>query len=192
MKSKSYPALILISIPFIFLLIQTSSFFYKPQNTPISSNVNSDFHHTGIFCAYVKRAGTDTWQKIGCHHNLLTDNGKDIILDHLAHGNATAQFSNVTWIAVANNTVAQASTDTALQGEWTTCGLARAMANEFTRNGPGNWSIAYTWTVTCDDVIVNATGLYNQTGTLFAETTLPKSILYNGDNYKTTYTIAVS
>lgn len=176
----------------LFCIVLAIPFVYQNLNIQNSQEINKgvSINYKGYVCAYVKHKGSD-WQLVGCNHNLITNAGKDYIENALAHGGSIA---NVTVIAVANNTVAQSATDTSLQGEWTTCGLARAQANEFTDNGYGNWSIAYTWTVTCDDVIVNATGLYTNeaTPTLFAETTLPKSILYNTDNYKVTWTISVS
>lgn len=179
MKKLSVLALIPVIMLAGFLLFNSSQISSAPQ----------PFKYKGVVCSYVQRGGE--WQLVGCNHNLITNVGKDWIENILAHGGT---FANVTVIALANNTVAQSASDTALQGEWTTCGLTRAQANSFTDNGYGNWSISYTWTATCDELIVNATGLYTNEATpkLFAETTLPKVILYNGDNYKVTWTITVS
>jgi hypothetical protein len=96
-------------------------------------------------------------------------------------------------LALANNTVAQSASDTNLQGEWTTCGLARATGT-LTSINTGNWSISYQWTSTCDNVIVNATGIYNTTasGNLFAETTFATTTLQTNDKINVTYYTWVS
>jgi len=176
MKSEWKKMLTLIPILLVMGVAMINS-----KHSPEASE-SQLFTYRAMVCAYKNN------ELIGCNHNILVNTGKDMILDALAHGG----FGNVTYIAVANNTVRQAVTDTSLQGEWTTCGLARAMANEFTRNDYGNWTIAYTWTVSCDGVYINATGLYNATGTLFAEATLPLSILYSHDSYRIAWTISVS
>ena len=172
MRDKLILPLLVIPAIIIVMLVNNSNF---------SLNQKDFIKYKGVVCIYKNN------ELVGCNHNLLVNSGKDMILNALARGG----LGNITTIAVANNTVAQAATDTSLQGEWTTCGLARAQANEFTRNGYGNWTIAYTWTVTCDNVYVNATGLYNSTGTLFAETTMPLVILYTTDSLKVSWTIWV-
>lgn len=180
---KNRTSLIKILPIFIISLLILALGHLNSVNTPEADAI---FKYKGYVCVYAKHNGI--WQKIGCNHNILVNSGKDMILDRLAHGN----LDNITYIAVANNTVAQSESDTSLQGEWTTCGLSRTQANEFTKNDIGNWSIAYTWTVTCDNVIVNATGLYNSTGTLFAETTIPTHTFYDGDNLRVEWQISVS
>jgi hypothetical protein len=115
--------------------------------------------------------------------------GKDLVKTALGTGSATP----ITKIAVANNTVAQSAADTSLQGEWTTCGLAAATGT-YVSAGTGAWNITYQWTSTCDNVIVNATGLYNATGTnqLFAETTFTTVTLQTNDKLNVTWGLTVS
>jgi hypothetical protein len=151
--------------------------FQKNKNIESSSGLK--YH--GEVCAWVND------KLVGCNHNLITNAGKDIVYYAL-----TGSLQNATYIAVANNTVPQSPSDTALQGEWTTCGLAKGPADSIVRNGYGNWTITKSWTVTCDNVIVNATGLYNATGPLFAETTIPLHYLYSTDILRISWTIWVS
>ena len=176
---------IFLTVLSLVVLVSTVIFFLPFSD---SSVVSEKIKYKGFVCAEVKRGNSSEWELVGCNHNLITNTGKDMVMAMLVYGGQ----SNVTYIAVANNTVPQSASDTSLQGEWTTCGLERQPANEVTINDIGNWSIAYTWTVTCDNVIVNATGLYNSTGGLFAETTLPQTYLYNTDQLKVTWTLIVS
>jgi len=129
-------------------------------------------------------------QLVACRENLLTNAGKDAIKDRLGSPGNLNVFD---YIAVANNTQPQSTTDTALQGEWTTCGLARTQGT-FASEGIGNWSITAVFSSTCDNVIVNATGLYNASsgGVLFAETTFPTRTLYNGDSIQIKWYIWVT
>jgi hypothetical protein len=175
--SKNVSKLIPILIPLVIagMLIAFPKF---PRN---NEEVSSGFKYHGEVCAWVND------KLIGCNHNLITNAGKDVVYYAL-----TGSLQNATYIAVANNTVAQSASDTALQGEWTTCGLAKGPAESIVRNGYGNWTITKSWTVTCDNVIVNATGLYNATGPLFAETTIPLHYLYSSDILRISWTIWVS
>jgi hypothetical protein len=98
-------------------------------------------------------------------------------------------------IGVANNTVTQAATDTVLQGEWTTCNMGRATGTYVEETGSyGNWTIVNTFTSSCDNVRVNATGLYNNTvgNWLFAEDTFTNVDLQTNDQLQITWYIWVT
>jgi hypothetical protein len=147
------------------------------SNLEISQVANENLKYTGVACIYKND------KLIECKHNLITNRGKDLIkLDMM--GSAVVTLDQ---LALANNTSPQSASDTNLQGEWTTCGLARATGT-LTSIGTGNWSINYQWTSTCDNAIVNATGIYNTTalGNLFAETTFATTTLMNGDKINVT------
>ena len=150
---------------------------------PITNSETVLKYHSNV-CVYVNG------ELVSCQHNLLTNAGKNAIKDRLGSPGNLNVFD---YIALANNTVAQSATDTALQGEWTTCGLSRTQGT-FASEGVGNWSITAIFTSSCDDVIVNATGLYNATsgGTLFAETTFPTRTLYDGDSIQIKWYIWVT
>ncbi|MEM3609575.1 MAG: hypothetical protein QXK49_01805 [Candidatus Aenigmatarchaeota archaeon] len=152
-------------------------------NSPVTSTTQS-IKYTGVACIYKNS------ELVTCKHNIITNKGKDLIkTDMMGTGAVTLDQ-----LAVANSTSAQSASDTDLQGEWTTCGLARA-TGALTSIGTGNWSINYQWTSTCDNVYVNATGIYNTTasGNLFAETTWsPTTTLMNGDKLNVTYYTWVS
>jgi hypothetical protein len=174
MKEKIWLVAIPLALVAVALLVNL-----KAQQVMTSENLK----YTGVACVYKND------QLIGCYHNLITNRGKDLIkIDMMGTGAVTLDQ-----LALANNTVAQSASDTNLQGEWTTCGLAR-VTGTLTSIGTGNWSISYQWTSTCDNAIVNATGIYNTTfsGNLFAETTFATTTLMNGDKINVTYYTWVS
>jgi hypothetical protein len=153
------------------------------SSAKIQLGVNENLKYTGVACIYKND------QLIGCYHNLITNQGKNFIKQDMM-GTVAITLNK---LAIANSTTAQSAADTSLAGEWSTCGLARATGT-LTDIGIGNWSINYVWTSTCDNAIVNATGIYNETGTtvLFAETTFPTTTLMNGDKINVTYYTWVS
>jgi len=121
--------------------------------------------------------------------NIITTRGK-LLIQMAANGTADAYLNNLT---VANNTATQVVGDVELQGAYgtlaPTCTLAGATAT-LTAVGAGNQSLTYQWTSGCNNAYVNATGIYNATGTgnLFAETTwTPTTTLQSGDKLNVTY-----
>jgi hypothetical protein len=173
-----------LAIPIVALLILGLSLSLT-SNTSVSST--EGLKYNGMVCVGATLSGK--YYDLGCRHNLITNVGKDHIKTASGQGAAIRHDK----IAVANNTVAQAATDTTLQGEWTTCGLAAATGT-YSSAGTGAWNITYQWTSSCDSVIVNATGLYNATGTnqLFAETTFTSVTLQTNDKLNVTWGLQVS
>jgi len=173
-------------IPVVMLILAViivgaiMSFPIFNSNISKEATSNSVKYH-GEVCVWVND------KLIGCNHNLITNTGKDIVYYAL-----TGTTKNVNQIAIANNTVPQSALDTSLQGEWTTCGLAKGTVDTTVRNNYGNWTMSKLWTVTCDNVIINATGLYTSDNELFAETTIPTHTLYANDQLRISWTIWVS
>lgn len=132
-------------------------------------------------------------QLIECSSNLLTNDGKDAIKNYIG---STGTVNPFDWLAVANNTVAQAVGDSSLQGEWSTCGLAGADGTYYDYE-TGAWNISHQFTVsgcgTTPNIDVNATGLYNASAdTLFAENTFTLVTLQDGDKLNVTWGIWVT
>jgi len=158
----------IIAIP---LLIKNNSL------QPISNGIN--YH--GEVCVWINE------ELVGCNRNLIVNSGKDLVYYAL-----TGTTVNVNQMAVANRTTPLNPSDTSLQGEWTTCGLARGTVDTIVRNGYGNWTLSKLWTITCDNVIINATALYASDNTLFAEATIPTHTLYESEQLRISWTIWVS
>lgn len=167
-------ALVLI----VIALVQIVAVVFSSRPTSLAEGIK----YGGAFCVYKNN------KLIECKENMITNRGKDLIKMDMM-GTAVVTLDK---LAIANNTVAQSPADTNLQGEWTTCGLARATGT-LTSVGVGNWSISYQWTSTCNNAIVNATGIYNTTapGNLFAQTTFATATLQTNDKINVTYYIWV-
>src|SRR3989304_1338203 len=90
----------------------------------------------------------------GCEPNLFTNKGRNMTRQALMFGN---NYS-VQFMALAQNLVAQGTTDTSLDGEFFNSGLERtnytSPQNQTSglgcspSNCPGNWTISYQWTNT--------------------------------------------
>jgi len=150
--------------------------FSNIRVAPVSSGDN--LKYTGVACIYIDD------KLVECNHNIITNNGKDLIKKGMM-GIAQVRLNQ---IAVANRTTPLSESDISLQGEWISCGMERATGT-LTDLGVGNWSISYQWKSTCDDVIVNATGIYDSiSGTLFAEAVFNRvAILQTNEKINITY-----
>lgn len=166
---RIFSILLLLSLLTIFLF----------QNFDKGEKIN----YNGRVCIFLND------KLIECKNNLLTNVGKNLIRASLQGLNV-----NISKIALATNTVPMSPGDTSLQGEITDCNLSAAIGNIVNSSIAGVWNISYQWTCTCDNKIVNATGLYNATGanTLFAETTFANTILNTNDKINVTWIINIT
>ena len=114
----------------------------------------------------------------------VTTNGLNYV--KLSLGTGVAQDINT---LALGNTTAPTAGQTALPGLWASCGLTKA-EGAYNTNGDGNWSQAYTWTSTCDNVVVNTTALYKASTVqgMFAGTTFTATTLQVDDSLKVNYT----
>lgn len=165
------------------LLLSILSVVAIPYLTSKSKGSEEVLKYSGTVCIFLNDNLVD------CRSNLLTNVGKNMI-----RGSLQGLVSNVNKIALATNTQAMSPTDTVLQGEITDCGLGAATGTITNSSTAGQWNISYQWTSTCDNKIVNATGLYNATGinTLFAETTFATVILNTNDKINVTWTLSIT
>jgi hypothetical protein len=160
---------VLIAVAALIVLANMSA------TSPVTNSGEGISYHAYV-CVYKNS------QLIECGHNLFTNLGKNMTRDLLGQGIG----AKITYVGLANYTGSgmQAS-DTSLTGEWGTCGLGRQEGTySTTGTSPGNWTIEKTFTSTCNNAIVNATGLFNSStgSTLFAEDTFTSTTLQNGDS----------
>lgn len=178
----------LASIIGVIALAMVFTFAVSPPVTR-DSNLRVDAWACGKAYNSITGAVTD----LGCKHNLLTTVGMNDLKSLL--GGQTKNL-NETTVAIGNNTAAQVVGDTALQGEWSSCGLTRATGTYYSY-GNGQWNVSYTFTSTCSGAqYINATGIYNDTATghLFAEVTYGSTATLNnvGDQFNATWGFQVS
>jgi len=127
---------------------------------------------------------------LSCQSNLLTNDGKDYIRELLGAGSADGAAK---YIAVGNGTNTSL-TDSTLDAEITTCGLARTTGTYTASGGNGNWTLSKTFDSTCVLSVVNTTALFNASsgGTLFSGTNFTSASLQSGDQLAITWNVYVN
>ncbi len=133
------------------------------------------------------------------NHNLITNQGKDIISKQLGAGqNATSNVNanGNNYIALSTDATAPAAGDTTLLGEITTGGLGRAQGTWGHTNGTSTYVIRKTFTASATFTAVQKAGLFNSAvassaGTL-AENTFPSVNLISGDQITISWTITIA
>jgi hypothetical protein len=148
----------------------------------------------GYVTVSVKRKGSDEWVDIVRNKpNLLTNAGKDFIHNQ-AYTNASAGTRGSGFIVVSENASGALATHTAVAGEITTGGLARADATTKTHTVGTNVStIEHTFTASATFAAIQLTGLLNaaSTGTLTHENTFTSTNLISGDELRVTWTLTL-
>jgi hypothetical protein len=131
---------------------------------------------------------------IQCSHNLVTNDGKDFLKSCL--GTASCGASAFTNLTLANCTNSVTGTDSTLCNgqDWTSCsvGPGDGVGAVYKSAGTGAWNVTDTWTSSCDDVNVSATGMYNNGATLLAENTFTPVMLQTNDQINVTWGIWVT
>lgn len=127
-------------------------------------------------------------------HNIVTNAGVSFLQAQLS---GTSASTPAKFIALTTNTTAPAYADTALTGEITDGGLARATGTYTAgtaSNGDVTWTITHTFTASAAHTGVDKAGLLtaNAAGTLFAETTFASVNLASSDTLSITWTVAAT
>jgi hypothetical protein len=127
-------------------------------------------------------------EKIGCKENVVTDVFKNDVETCMVQGG----YCVYDHIALGNTTAPTAS-DISHPGLISECGLS-SVDGTFVDEGTGNWTIYHTWTSTCDGIVVNTTGIYNDTssGNYGGGTAITSATLYDGDTIQVNFTRWVS
>lgn len=163
----------------LLVAIVLGSVFSVNQQNKASTQFGENLKEYGLVIIY--KNGVE----VARTHNLITNIGMEQL--KLAT-NGTSGNWNFTNLTVGGNTSALAATDTQLANIYSTNGLSPA-ACTYARQGTGNSSCSYQWTVTTAASAVNSTGIYNSTlGILFAEAAwTPSTTLQIGDKLNVTY-----
>ncbi len=150
-------------------------------------------HYNSLVQVYKTPANTGKPELVWYGHNLITNIGKEMIQNSVGLVTGTLA-TNATFQVLGNNS-APVVGDTTLNGLISNCGLA-GKGGAYTENtvSSGNWTISSTWTSTCNNEVVNSTGLYNMSsaGQLFAGTTFTSTTLQVNDQITTNYTVWIS
>jgi len=143
----------------------------------------------GVQCTKITRADGSI-EDLGCHHNVLTTTGANAIRDLVGGGSAGPDFN---YIGLGNDTGAPVAGDTALEKEWNACGVTRATGT-YAAYASAKWSMAKTFTSTCDGVVVNASGMFNGSSaqTLLCAANFTQATLQTDDQITVTWNFTVS
>jgi hypothetical protein len=147
----------LLAVPILLVIggFLTVSMF---SNTVITGTTmgTEAIEHGGATCVKVIRAD-GTVEDLGCKHNTFMDEGKKFLADEIG---TTASTNYVNQMLLGNTSSTADSTLGDHPGIITDCGLAPATITWADHSvGVGNISATYTWTSTCDGILVNTTGL---------------------------------
>jgi hypothetical protein len=149
--------LLLFAVSFIVLSL-------PPANINSITQPTGGFHYGSVVCEWKHTWNAETnsygdWELIQpCQSNLITNAGLGALGSVL---NGTTVNLNATWVALGNASAGYPlPTDTVINGEWNTCGLNNATGTSIGQ-GQGQWNVTKTFTSTCNNAMVNITGLYN-------------------------------
>ena len=146
------------------------------------------------YVTIIKNVGTDSEQVICLNkHNLLTNSGRDAF-HALAYTNTSAGTRGYGYIGLTANTALPAATDTALTGEITTGGLARADATTKTHTSSTNsTTIQHTFTASATHTAVVKAALFSAAsgGTMAHINTFTSVTLQSSDTLQVTWTLTL-
>jgi hypothetical protein len=194
MKTQIYKyAIALLAVS----LIGTSYALLNNQMySSIAAGTPQQMGYTGMVCREVTR--TDgTVLDLGCYHNVLANNGKNLTTSQLFSKPSAASATDVVDTMQLGNTSAPLVTSATHPGLIAECGLDEYASLAWigvgtATDGNGNVSTNYRWTSTCDGVVVNTTGLLSNTNKYFAGNTFTSVTLQANDQLNVTWYVWIT
>jgi hypothetical protein len=149
--------------------------------------------HGFLSAKVIRRDGTE--KQLAClQHNLLTNNGRDVMHSN-CYTNTTTGTRGFNYIAVTESSITPAASDTTLAGEITTNGLGRAAAvppaSHTTGTNTSTVEVTMTASGSFTDVLASATFNASSGATMghIANYATGSGTLISGDTLKTTWTL---
>lgn len=181
---------VLVPIALIMAVIGVSALSIFSVSSVPAGVVNEGLKYTGIACANVIRSDGNV-ENLGCHHNLVTNAGKEFIKQAM-NGTASTNWDFLN-LSIGGNGSAMAATDTILAGLVSANGVNTSTAT-YAYIGTGNSSLTYLWTASATSGNLNSTAITNVTnataanGYIFAEAYFgSNTVLNSGDKLNVTY-----
>lgn len=169
------------------LLIGAISMLASNSMTYSGSPVSLEY--TGMVCQKVTRAD-GLVEDFGCNHNVLTNNGKNMIIYQLFQ-NASGS-NNISSMVLGNGTQ-PAVGDATHPNKIAECGLTEYATLDWQNaTGNGNVTANHQWTSTCDNILVNTTGLETAGNTYFAGNNFTSVTLQTSDQLTVTWYVWVT
>lgn len=187
--NKNYailPVFILFAIGMIGLAFNGQNGNSQSLSEPVLLSDGPQYHSMVVF-----RKNDEV---IDSHHNLLTDEGKKFLTSQMG-GTPSAESANGVDQILLGNTTAPVAGSTSHPGEITDCGLT-VQSITWSETSTGNMTGSYEWTSSCDNEVVNSTGLEcsacGATIDYFAGTTFTDTTLQSDDKLNITWYVWVS
>lgn len=183
---------LLFVIPAMILALAILAIVFSvPASQGTNNQGQSIQYHASVCKTLIYPNGTR--QSLGCSPNVLFNTGADAIMTYL--GTNTKTDGQPVKIALCNATAGCATptaAGTESYHEFTSCGLTSATGT-YNSNGVGNWSIAHTFTASCNNLVTNVTRLeFNGTTVYFSGNNFSTTTLQSTDELSINWTIAVS
>ncbi|MHA1971480.1 MAG: hypothetical protein ACTSW1_00725 [Candidatus Hodarchaeales archaeon] len=153
-------------LPVVMVLLGASFLAGQFTATPRFGTINSEgATHEGFACFKVIRAD-GTVEDLGCGHNTYMNVGKNVTSSQLFSKPTAASATNIVdTIVLGNGSSAENAALTSHPGKITDCGLTEASVTwSMVPGSDGNVTASHEWTSTCDNVVVNTTGLETHAG----------------------------
>lgn len=193
-KSKNKKIIYYSLIPLFFLSILGVYSFNLFSLTPISagsSSTTSDgIHYKGSICVTVRDAEGNI-KSNDCNHNTAMNIGLNKTRDILGLG-ATNAFNVIHLCNATAGCTTPAATDTAVQNTMGGCGLTAGAGTYSNLTGTGNWSIAKTFTSSCDNRLTNVTYITDSSNVPLAGANFSLVTLNNYDSITVNWTLTIS
>ena len=147
----------------------------------------------GYLSAVVCKKGQQPRQLARWKHNLLTNNGRDIMHSNV-YTNKTSGTHGFNYVASTESTLTPAATDTTLGGEIATNGLQRAEATTASHSaGTNSSTVEHTFTASGAFTDVKASAIFNATSGVtmghIANFSTGSGTLATNDTLKITWTL---
>jgi len=166
------------AIAILALVILGMSYVILTGNLMVSSSTVEHVGYVGMVCPKVARVDGSV-EDLGCYKNYLTYNGTNHTTSQLFSKPTSASATNIIDTMVLGNTTGMFELPEH-PGNITSCGLTqvRTLVWDVVSGQNGNVTNATTWTSTCDNHVVNTTGLVTNSEMYFA-----------GNNFSTSVTL---
>jgi len=159
----------------------------------IFSGTTEGVLYTGMVCHKVTRAGGAV-EDYGCDKNVLTNVGKNHTTSQLFSEPTAVSATDIVDSMVLGNTSAPQDTDTSHPGKVSDCGLAEYSSLSWSSTGTsdGNVTANHQWTSSCNNVVVNTTGLETNGDTYFAGNSFTSVTLQANDQLTVTWYVWIT
>lgn len=187
-RSKQFAILGIISLLAIITVLSVA-LVQTNISSPSAAESDATINYHSNVCIY------KNGELVGpCSHNVLYTNGgngSEYIEQSLGVGGTVTPALNISLCNATAGCGTPVAAGTEVFNRYTSCGL-QATNGAYASLGVGNWSVANTFTATCDGLLTNTTRLMAGPTTLFAGNSFTLVTLQTNDQLTINWTIWVT